>query len=198
MATCNLNYSDDYIIDIHMTLQSRPFERQMMKKNKVYPLPYSSSCQHYGCFEKTVLKRYYKAICKLCSCTTSTTDKNRNAICFTCKDKIKDKIKSKIKVICYSCNQTVLSFKKNKYGFICNDCDDSHLNSIYCPVCEYKVDENKICDFCLNGEIRKQFSEQEKKVLCCHCEQVAIQFNPLNENVYCEECKVLFLNNNIV
>lgn len=202
MTTCN----SDYIIDFHISLKSRPSERKAFKKSeKIYPLP----CQNYACFEKPTLKRYYKAICKMCLSTTSTTDKKRNTICITCENKIKNHSLNsiKMKAICYCCNQTVFSFQKNKYGFICSTCHileeykEQKENKNFCSICEYEVEinKNKICNSCLNGEIRKQILDQGRKVLCCNCEQVAIQFNPQNHNnVYCQECKVSMLNNDII
>lgn len=171
------------------------------KYDKVYPL--ACSCA------KLKLRRSYKAICRICSAITSTYNKNRIAVCPTC-ERLENKMKHKIWTTCYVCNQNDYQFEKTKKGFICQDCysleddeikreeikNDLESHSIeprFCPICEYEVFTNKkgihLCDYCKAGNVRKSRVLRENKVLCCNCEQVAIQLNPKNQNVYCNECK---------
>lgn len=164
------------------------------KYDKVYPLP----CQ----CSKLKLRRTYKAICQFCSATTSTYNKNRIGICPTC-EKNMNLNKKKIWTTCYLCNHTVNQFEKTNKGFVCQDCIleipiEEQYNFIphepsFCPICEYEVFTHKkgihICEYCKAGNIRKSRLLRENRVLCCNCEQVAIQLNPKNHNVYCNECK---------
>ena len=155
---------------------------------KVYPLP---------CICKLKLRRSYKAICRICSITTSTYNKNRIAICHNCEENIENKIW----VTCYVCNQIGKQFEKTRKGFICQYCTSVQreeqkqcdFQKRFCPICEYEVFTHKkgihICDYCKAGNVRKPRFLRENKVLCCNCEQVAIQLNPNNQNVYCSECK---------
>lgn len=163
------------------------------KDEKVYPLPYSCC--------KLKLKRSYKAICKICSATTSTYNKNRIGICPTCERELENK--NKLWTTCYVCNQNDNQFEKTRKGFVCQDCflsvsreEEEQKNcerQKFCPICEYEVFSHKkgihICEYCKAGNIRKSRFLRENKVLCCNCEQVAIQLNPKNQNVYCNECK---------
>jgi hypothetical protein len=212
MANCmQLQINDDYIIDIENQVKIRDFERNEFERNefeyknklenKIYPLP----CQNYHCPQVPILKRYYKAVCKICLSISSTTNKNRDTLCFECESKFKILDSKHIRVICYKCNQTTLSFKKNKSGFICNHCSyikQADIQTTYfCPICEYETinsDQNSICNSCISGDIRKARILKEVKVICCNCEQVAIQLNPHNTNVFCNECKAELLNYNIV
>ena len=165
---------------------------------KIYPLP--SGCA------KLKLRRSYKAICKCCSATTSTYNKNRIAICPTCERNIET---NKVWVTCYVCNQTDDQFEKTKKGFVCQDCysrgDSLRCESkgdstrgeprepSFCPICEYEVFTHKkgihLCEYCKIGNIRKPRLLRENKILCCNCEQVTTQLNPKNQHVYCNECK---------
>lgn len=154
--------------------------------DKVYPI--SCPCA------KLKLRRSYKAICKFCLSTTSTFNKNRIGICPECEEKLKLK---KLFTTCYLCNQNDDQFEKTNKGFICQDCIRENREEFtiqkYCPICEYEVFTNKkgihLCDHCKSGNVRKSRILRENRVLCCNCEQVAIQLNPRNNNVYCNECK---------
>ena len=181
-------HSEKYIIDIDYQLKVRDFEKVEFKlKQKVYPLP----CQMENCISSTLninilkLKRTYKSICSNCHKITDSYNKNRVGICIEC-----ERNKSKLKVICYKCDKKTQLFKKDMYGFVCTDCDYKSTLISYCKICEYAVPKNiSICEDCKYSVVRKPRLLIEKKVICCNCEQVAIQLNPDNENVYCFECK---------
>lgn len=176
----------DYVIDIS--------SRDIDCLDKVYPLPCQPREQHDS-LSKLKLRRTYKALCSICSCLTSTYNKTRIATCMDCERKIKSPHNSsKIRVLCYVCDTITTSFEKDRYGFVCTDCiSPSHKNRVYCPLCEYEIfemkDEIHPCNNCKVGDIRKPRLLRETKVLCCNCEQVAIQLNPNNQKVYCTECK---------
>jgi hypothetical protein len=193
MAThIKITINNDYVIDIDQ-LKVRDFERfdfeRESNNEKIYPLP----CQSTG-INKLILKRTYKAICTGCSCLTSTYDKNRVAFCIECEKRFCN-TNTRIKAICYKCNNTTFSFKKDRCGFICIDCSNNEIQTIlsYCPICEYEIHTTKkgihICESCKSGNIRIPRILRETRVLCCNCEQVAIQLNTNNPNVYCMECK---------
>lgn len=185
----NINGLSNFTIDIGLCPPVRD-----SKYDKIYPLPCSCA--------KLKLRRSYKAICKFCSSITSTYNKNRIGICPACERNITKNKEHKVWTTCYICNQNDYNFKKTKKGFVCEDCystvefRDSTVEpreKSFCPICEYEVFTHKkgihICDYCKTGNIRKPRLLREKKVLCCNCEQVTIQLNPNNENVYCSECK---------
>lgn len=179
----NINGLSNFTIDI----------QTHSKYDKIYPLPCSCA--------KLKLRRSYKAICKFCSSITSTYNKNRIGICPVCERNTENK-QHKVWTTCYICNQLDCNFEKTKKGFVCEDCYSTTefrettvepRENSFCPICEYEVFTHKkgihICDYCKIGNIRKPRLLRENKVLCCNCEQVTIQLNPKNENVYCSECK---------
>ena len=181
-------------ININIRGTSLTIDIENHKYDKVYPLPCVCA--------KLKLRRSYKAICKLCLSTTSTYNKNRIGICPTCERNFENK--HKIWTTCYICNQNDNHFEKTRKGFVCHDCfsgcrgeekkeDFQEREKRFCPICEYEVFTNKkgihICDYCKAGNVRKSRVLRENRVLCCNCEQVAIQLNPNNHNVYCTECK---------
>lgn len=181
MASIKLNIQDGFTI---IEIAHQP------KYDKVYPLPCHCS--------KLKLRRSYKAICQFCSATTSTYNKNRVGICPECERNMQHQ--KKIWTTCYVCNQTDDQFQKTRKGFVCRDCfspeeerKQADQETRYCPICEYEIFTNKkgihLCDHCKAGNVRKSRVLRENRVLCCNCEQVAIQLNPNNQHVYCSECK---------
>ena len=184
MANIKINIQGDYIIKIKSS-----------KEEKIYPLPCPCA--------KLKLRRSYKALCKFCSALTSTYNKNRIGICHICEDNLN--LHKKVFVTCYVCNQNDHQFEKTNKGFVCRDCvlaiprgeeeqkQGDPRPQRFCPICEYEVFTNKkgvhLCEYCKSGNIRKSRILRENRVLCCNCEQVAIQLNPNNHNVYCNECK---------
>lgn len=182
----NIN-SEEHIIDIDYQLKVRDFEKiEFKRQQKVYPLP----CQMSHCINISILKlkRSYKSICSNCDKITNSYNKNRIGLCIECERK-----NSSLKVICYKCDKKTESFKKDIYGFVCTDCEQDSVH--FCKICEHKVDKNiSICDYCKYSIVRKPRLLIEKKVICCNCEQVAIQLNPNNTNVYCFECKNELIN----
>lgn len=196
--------NEDFIIDIpttncaYVNCESRCFERVDFerKHSRVYPLPCQRipiPYQQRRSIEKLQLKRSYKAICIDCESITSTYNKNRIALCPGCERK-----QTKLRAVCYKCDNITSMFKKDKHGFVCIDCiDDYNKVKSYCPICEYEVytKDRDVCDQCKEGVIRQPRIIRETRVLCCNCEQVAIQLNPNNSKVYCNECKNdLFMN----